>query len=73
MTRGIIFTHSEMTGDLKPLYVYPSTLEENLIYKIMITSKAFELIGFCYYVDDFSKIKDQGERRNNVIFHIDLL
>jgi len=43
MTRGIIFTHSELKGDLKPLYVYPSTLEENLIHKIIIKSTTLVL------------------------------
>ncbi|MFX1465025.1 MAG: hypothetical protein ACFFA5_00940 [Promethearchaeota archaeon] len=36
MTRGIIFTHSEMKGDLKPIYAYPQTLDERLIYTITI-------------------------------------
>lgn len=51
MTRGIIFTHSEMKGDLKPLYVYPSTLEENLIHKIIIKSSTLVLTTLDLSID----------------------
>ena len=51
MTRGIIFTHSELSGDLKPLYVYPSTLEENLIHKIIIKSSTLVLTTLDLSID----------------------
>ena len=51
MARGIIFTHSELKGDLKPLYVYPSTLEENLIHKIIIKSSTLVLTTLDLSID----------------------
>ncbi|WP_287585289.1 hypothetical protein [Candidatus Borrarchaeum sp.] len=51
MTRGIIFTHSELKGDLKPLYIYPSTLEENLIHKIIIKSSTLVLTTLDLSID----------------------
>ncbi len=51
MTRGIIFTHSELKGNLKPLYIYPSTLEENLIHKIIIKSSTLVLTTLDLSID----------------------
>ncbi len=51
MTRGIIFTHSELKGNLKPLYIYPSALEENLIHKIIIKSSTLVLTTLDLSID----------------------
>jgi len=51
MTRGIIFTHSEMKGDLKPIYVYPETLDESLVNTITIKAATLVLTTLDLSVD----------------------
>ncbi len=51
MTRGIIFTHSEMKGDLKPIYVYPQTLDESLVNTITIKAATLVLTTLDLSVD----------------------
>jgi hypothetical protein len=51
MTRGIIFTHSEMKGDLKPIYMYPQTLDESLVNTITIKAATLVFSTLDFSVD----------------------
>ena len=51
MARGIIFTHSEMKGDLMPIYVYPQTLEESLVNTITIKAATLVLTTLDLSID----------------------
>ena len=51
MTRGIIFTHSEMKADLEPLYAYPPTLDENLVHTMIIKATTLVLTTLDLSID----------------------
>lgn len=51
MARGIIFTHLDMKGDLTPEYIYPSTLDENLIHNITIKAATLVLTTLDHSMD----------------------